>query len=516
MYWSRYTGSHVYRKDLKAIRRTRPAFQPLLVALAGAVISFLAFPPFGPGILIVPGVAAFLMAIRLSPTRRTAFWIGLLYGTVFFGGVMWWLAELELIALILIPVQALFTAVYATWLARHTRQPPGVWLTLAVGGWAVMELIRYHFPVGGLEWGAAGYALSDLGATRLPAALIGTSGLTVLVVLVAAIVAQLALRAVSWSTLWAGIAVAVVLATTFVWAMTLGVTDDERHPVTIVQGSTPCPFEDCPPNERLRTYEQHLELTRTLDPVTAGLVVWPEGSTGSTNADPVLNEGIREQIAGQARRLGSRMVIGGDRILSDTAWVNANVYFNDEGEIVGEYRKQHPVPFGEYIPWRPMFEWIPALDQVPRDAIRGDGPVLMGEVGSVISFEGGFSRYALETRRAGAEVIVVNTNTASYGLTPASDVWIGMTRMRAVELGIPVIHAAVTGKSTVIDPTGETGPITELGTMEVLQDTYGTPRATLFTTIGNSAMYLAAIGGLLVWVLSQRLVGSEHRLPEEE
>ena len=110
------------------------------------------------------------------------------------------------------------------------------------------------------------------------------------------------------------------------------------------------------------------------------------------------------------------------------------------------YVKQHPVPFGEYIPWRPVFEWIPALDRVPRDMIPGDGPVVFdGGVGSVISFEGGFSRYAFETRRAGANVIVVNTNNASYGLTPASDIWMGMTRMRAVELGVPVVHAAVTG-----------------------------------------------------------------------
>jgi apolipoprotein N-acyltransferase len=479
----------------------------LFLALAGGVVSFLAFPPFGPGALIIPGIAAFMVAVRLSETRKWAFWAGLIYGTVFFGGFMWWLSELELIALVLVPMQGLFFASFGWWLAKFNRVTPGVWLVLATGGWAVMELIRYHFPVGGLEWGAAGYALSDMALTRLPAAVVGTSGLTILVVLVAAILAQVVSREASRPALWAGLAALSVFAGSVAWAM-LGGVDSVGHPVTIVQGSTPCPFEHCPPNERLRTFEQHLELTRTLEPGTAGLVVWPEGSTGSTNADPVLNAEIREAIAAEARRLGSRMVIGGDRILSETEWVNANVYFNAEGEIVGEYLKQHPVPFGEYIPWRPLFQWIPALDRVPRDAIRGDGPVLMDEVGSVISFEGGFSRYALETRRAGAEVIVVNTNTASYGLTPASDVWIGMTRMRAVELGVPVIHAAVTGKSTVVDPSGETGPVTGLGTMEVLQDSYGGERATPFITIGNSVMYAAAILGIVTWARIRWLVGS--------
>jgi len=479
----------------------------LLLALAGGVVSFLAFPPFGPGALIIPGIAAFMVAIRRSKTRKSGFWAGLTYGTVFFGGFMWWLSELELIALALVPMQGLFFAFFGWWLAKFQRVTPGAWLVLATGGWAVMELIRYHFPVGGLEWGAAGYALSDMALTRLPAAVVGTSGLTILVVLVAVILAQVVSREASRPTLFAGLAAFSVLVGSVAWAM-LGGEDSVGNPVTVVQGSTPCPFEHCPPNERFRTFEQHLELTRTLEPGSAGLVVWPEGSTGSTNADPVLNAEIREAIATEARRLGSRMVIGGDRILSDTEWVNANVYFNAEGEIVGEYLKQHPVPFGEYIPWRPLFQWIPALDRVPRDAIRGDGPVLMDEVGSVISFEGGFSRYALETRRAGAEVIVVNTNTASYGLTPASDVWIGMTRMRAVELGVPVIHAAVTGKSTVVDPSGETGPMTGLGTMEILQDSYGGERATPFVTIGNSVMYLAAVAGLFSWARIRRLVGS--------
>jgi apolipoprotein N-acyltransferase len=66
----------------------------------------------------------------------------------------------------------------------------------------------------------------------------------------------------------------------------------------------------------------------------------------------------------------------------------------------------------------------------------------------------------------------------------------------------------VTGKSTVVDASGETGPVTGLGTMEILQDSYGGERATPFVTIGNSVMYLAAIAGLLEWARIQRLVGS--------
>lgn len=479
----------------------------VLLALVGAVVSFLAFPPFGPGLLIVAGITLFLWALREVETRRAGFWIGFGYGIAFFGGLMWWLVELELLALILVPVQALFLAVYGWWLARFRDTTPGIWLTLAVGGWAVMELVRYHYPVGGLEWGAAGYALSDSLLTRLPAMVIGTTGLTILVVLIAATFGLVLSRAPGRVTLLGGLVAVVFVSGSYVWIMWGGFAGP-AHLVTVVQGSTPCPFTHCPPNERLRTFEQHLELTRSLQP-EPGLVIWPEGSTGSTNADPVLNGEVRDSIATEARRLGSPMLIGGDRILSETEWVNANVYFDREGEIVGEYRKQHPVPFGEYIPLRPLFDWIPALDRVPRDMIPGDGAVVISGVGSVISFEGGFSRYALETRRAGADMIVVNTNEASYGPdAPTSDQFIGMTRMRAVELGVPVIHAAVTGKSVVIDASGALGPTTELGAMEVLQDDYGGTRGTPYTTTGDLVMYLAALIGILGWSRATALVGS--------
>jgi apolipoprotein N-acyltransferase len=200
--------------------------------------------------------------------------------------------------------------------------------------------------------------------------------------------------------------------------------------------------------------------------------------------------------------------------------VNANVVFNPDGEIVGEYHKQHPVPFGEYIPWRPLFEWIPALDQVPRDMIPGDGPVVFDlgnyQLGSVVSFEGGFSRYALQHRRAGADVIVVATNEASYGLTPASDQFIGMTRMRAVELGVPVVHAAVTGKSTVVDPFGDITQTTGLGTEEILIEAMTTPRATPYTFVGDLLAYLAVLVGAIVWWRPRKLVGSASQSTEEE
>ncbi|HEX6222166.1 MAG TPA: apolipoprotein N-acyltransferase [Acidimicrobiia bacterium] len=491
----------------------------VLLALAGAAVSVLAFPPFGPGLLIIPGIALFLVALRTCRTRMQGLWIGGVYGVLFFGGLMWWLGELDPLALVLVPVQAVFFAIYGWWLAGRGQAEPTRWYLGAVGGWALMEVIRYRFPVGGQEWGAAGYALSDNLYVRLPASAVGTSGLTVIVVLLAAMAALGLTRHWDSRIRWAAVVPVLVVAATVPSVMTQ--YDAGPFPVAIVQGSTPCPFEDCPPNERLRTFEQHLALTETIRTGTVELVVWPESSTGSTNADPMLNDEIREAIAEQARRIEAAILIGGDRIVNDDEFVNANVFFDAEGEIVGEYRKQHPVPFGEYIPSRPWFEWIPALDQVPRDMIPGEGPVVfdmgMIELGSVISWEGGFSRYALQHRRAGANVLAVTTNKASYGPdAPTSDQFIGMTRMRAVELGVPVIHAAVTGKSTIVDYQGSFDATTETGESVIVYGDAGLSTSTIYSSIGDTFIYLAALVGLYsVWRM-WTLVGSDEHPHEED
>ncbi len=291
--------------------------------------------------------------------------------------------------------------------------------------------------------------------------------------------------------------------------------------VAIVQGSTPCPFEHCPPDERLRTFQQHLALTRTIEPGSVSLVVWSEGSTGGLNADPVQNPEVGEAIAEQARRIGAWFLVGSDRPLSDTHWENVNIVFNPEGEIVGEYQKQHPVPFGEYIPFRPLFDWIPELDQVPRDMVPGDGPVVFDlggglMMGSVISFEGGFSRYPRQHVAAGANLIVVATNEGSYGTTPGSDQFIGMTRMRAAELSLDVVHAAVTGKSTFIDASGAYGETTGLGTQEVLYGSVAAGRTpSIYARSGDIVMIAAALVGIATWwrVRKPLVVSAD---PEEE
>jgi apolipoprotein N-acyltransferase len=492
--------------------------KPVLLVLAGALVTTLAFPPYGPGVLVVAGVALFLAGLRRLDRPVHGAWAGLAYGAVFIATLMWWLKNLHPAALVLAPVEGVFFGAYGWWLVSQRRRPPVAWWALATGGWAFMELWRYRLPYGGMEWGAAGYALADARWTRYPAALVGTSGLTVMVVALAAVIALALTGRLDRRLWWAPAAVALVYGVAAV--VPSGAAGDPIR-VAIVQGSTPCPFEHCGPDERYRTYLQHLELTRGLDDVD--LVVWPESSMGGFDADPVNSAEVREAIAAETARLDAWFLGGTDRPIDERSWVNANVVMSPQGEFVGEYLKQLPIPFGEFVPFRSIAtKLISELYRVPRDMRPGDGAVTFDldgiQLGSVISWEGGFSRFARAHAAKGAELLVVATNNDSYGPgVPTSDIFIGMTRMRATELGLDVIHGAVSGRSVLIDASGDfiTG-MSGSGVQAVVVGEVRPREPSVYARTGDVLMWAAAAAAVALWWAGRRVVVSEGPAGQEE
>jgi apolipoprotein N-acyltransferase len=184
---------------------------------------------------------------------------------------------------------------------------------------------------------------------------------------------------------------------------------------------------------------------------------------------------------------------------------NAAVVWGPNGTIIARYDKVHRVPFGEYIPGRFLIKHIANLSVVPRDAIAGHGPGLVrtpvGPLGVMISYEVFFPARARAAVRAGAQVLLVPTNASSYktGQVPAQEV--AAARLRAWETGRPVIQAAPTGYSAVIDARGHLLARTRLGTAQVLE-TVVHPRIgqTIFVRFGDRwLIVLGAAAMLLTW-----------------
>jgi apolipoprotein N-acyltransferase len=129
-----------------------------------------------------------------------------------------------------------------------------------------------------------------------------------------------------------------------------------------------------------------------------------------------------------------------------------------DGEIVDRYQKTHLVPFGEYIPARGLLGGLPPLQQVPRDAVAGRDPrnfdVDGTTVATVISFEGDFGPLVRDRIGLGARLLVVATNTSTWGRSWASAQHVAMSQVRAAENGVPVVHAALSGISAAISEDG--------------------------------------------------------------
>jgi apolipoprotein N-acyltransferase len=460
-----------------------------LAPLLSALLMWLAFPPVGWGILAAVAPTPLLVAIRRARSYRGAAAIGFLYGVAFFGGLLWWIKFAGFLALFALILGLAFYAAAFALLLHFARQfGTAVWWMTAVGAWAFIEYARAHWPFGGLPWGLAGYGAGAWSPARSATQFIGTTGWSVVFI---AIAAGLALFLSDRRHPRLFLLLPVALAAVLVAAGALWPRTAEGAPVDIavIQGNSPCPGSHCP-NENLLIFQSHLELTSRLRNPGPDLIVWPESSAGS-NVELVTHPDRAELVAEEARRLGSYFLIGSHRNVSATEFVNVNVMMDPAGEIIGEYQKQHPVPFGEYVPLRPLLDWIPALDQTPRDMVSGNEFTVFelpgGRLGSVVSFEGAFARSVRPLVREEAELMVVATNEATFQDSPASDQFIAMTRMRAAESGLDLVHAAITGKSALILADGTVIDVTELLRPEVMRGTlnYSTAGPTLYARLGD-------------------------------
>ncbi len=126
------------------------------------------------------------------------------------------------------------------------------------------------------------------------------------------------------------------------------------------------------------------------------LTVWPENSFG-TPFDPIGNPDVEQELKVEAQRLGAYMLVSGTHVVDQDSFVNVNIVYSPIGTRSADTKNSMPVPFGEFVPLRDLFSFIPQLEQVPRDMVPGTEAVVFpmgsdGVLGSVISFEGAFIR----------------------------------------------------------------------------------------------------------------------------
>ncbi|MGY1782785.1 apolipoprotein N-acyltransferase [Geodermatophilus sp. SYSU D01036] len=473
-------------------RRARRLPWRTALAAAGGLAMLLAFPGWSLPPLAVLGPAALALAVRGQRARSGA-WLGLVCGLAFFVPLLSWTGTFvgAFPWLALAVSQALFLALLGA--AGAAVSGLRLWPLWTAALWVADEALRGRLPLGGFPWGRLGLSQTD-GAFLALAAYGGVPLVSFAVALTGTLlVAALLALARAWRAAGEGAArgpalrtatalVAAVLAVPLLgalaWTPLPGPSLTAGGPtrtVAVIQGDVPEAGLEF--NARRRAVlDNHVQQTVQLAAAVAAgdraqpdLVVWPENSS---DIDPYRNADAARQISRAAETIGAPILVGAvvegpGRYLSNTG-----IVWDPETGPGDTYVKRHPVPLAEYVPARAFFRFFSdKVDLVRRDFTHGTevGVLDVGgaPVGDVICFEVVYDSLVADTVEAGAGMLVVQTNNATFGYTDESEQQLAASRLRAVEFGRTVVVAATSGISAVVAPDGSLARRSELFTPAV-------------------------------------------------
>lgn len=457
-----------------------------VLALLGGLLTWSAFPDLGWWFAAAPGIALLFLAMRRDSARWNAL-LGLIWGVAFFVPLLTWadvaVGPVPWIALSV--AEAGFVALFgAAW--TWARRGEAVWrrsslqLVVFVVLWVAVEELRGIWPFGGFPWGRLAFSQAD--SPVLALARLGGAPLVSAAVAAAGVALALAWTAARRFALLPTVGRLVLAGAVLVVGLLVPMdtrAESGTLMVGAVQGNVSQPglhaFD-----QRREVLDNHLAgTTALLDQVAPGeldLVLWPENGT---DIDPQVDARAAADIDAAAQAVGAPLLVGTIEYPEEGGRYNTSLLWEPGEGPVARYSKQRPAPFAEYIPLRDLVRpFSSAVDLVQNDMLPGTEPGVVPldserlgrtvQIGDVICFEVAYDGIVRESVREGAEVLVVQTNNASFGYSPESTQQLAMARLRAVELGRATVQVSTVGVSAVITPNGTVAQETELFTPDQL------------------------------------------------
>ncbi|NLI83642.1 MAG: apolipoprotein N-acyltransferase [Deltaproteobacteria bacterium] len=455
----------------------------MVLSVLSGVLLTLGFPSLNLYFISWVALVPLMLALRGRGLREAFVWgytCGLVHNfTVFFwiryvihhyGGLPLPLALgiLLLLCLYLGLYQAGFALMFHFWERR-----PRLMLVGLPCAWVLLEFIRAH-AVTGFPWANLGYTQTPLLHLIQFADITGVYGVGWLVVLGNAVV-------FAWFTGPKPVAGSLVFALCLWGAFHYGdvriaqlkaVQETEAgFNVAVIQGNIDQSQKWKPAfqQETLRRYRQ-LSMEAVSGEQKPELLVWPETSAPFLYG---VDERLTEQLNAIIEDAGVPILFGSPSVVQvDGAVRFQNKAYLSDGTSrpLGEYAKQHLVPFGEYVPLQRILFFVNRLVEFAGDFVPGRdvAPILFKEhsLGVLICYEGIFPYLARRAVTRGATALVNITNDAWYGPTSAPYQHMEISRWRAVEFRRPLIRSANTGISTFVGVTGDlcgTIPLNEQG-----------------------------------------------------
>jgi apolipoprotein N-acyltransferase len=460
-----------------------PRVLVLLVRLALAVGSGLllaaAFEPIALPWLVPFAVGGFFLAVR-GTRARVGFVVGLAFGVAFYFTHIVWMRTVGTDAWIaLAAVEAVFYGALGAVLSPLSRLR--LWPLWVAAAWTTMEWVRSGWPFSGMPWGRLAYAVADTPVAP-SLAYVGATGVTFALALLGALLTWLVV-ARRGSRLLGVAGVVVVLAAVAAADVRPWHADETgRLRVAAVQGDVPGPGNDILWDHRQVT-RNHAEATVQLAArVRAGgqdapdFVLWPENSTA---IDPFRDGADNEAIVSAVDSIGVPVMVGGMVDGGPTHVLNQGIVWDPVTGPGERYTKRHPVPFGEYIPFRGIVDdWnFGRLAIVGRDMVAGTGkePLTVAgtKVADAICFDIAYDDVLYDQVSRGARLVTVQTSNATFIFTHQIEQQFAISRLRAIETGRYVVVASTNGLTGVIGPDGRVLAKAKPRTTTVLDEQVG-------------------------------------------
>ncbi len=457
------------------MRRLMERWPDACAILTGALLSA-SFAPLESSQAAWIALAPLLLAARCARGDRAAFRLGFLAGSVFWLTSISWLRHVSAAGWITLAFYcALYVGAFSWFAWRWFRRFGHARGALNLAGmfmlacaWAGLEWVRGSFATG-FPWNPLGASQYRNPALLQAAAWGGAYAVSALLVWVNAGIAFTAARYCDRGGHWGRrphvelMLAFLVLALAF-WggARRLRALAPGPHELRVGLVQPAIPQDDKWDSNTVGLIHRRLdELTRGVK--RSGplhLVIWPETAL----PDDVRYSQASYDLVYSLCALGTPILVGS----MDTEWpeggpprfFNSSFLFDSDGRVAGAYEKQHLVPFGEYIPLQKIVPFIKAMTPIQESFTAGtnatvfalDEPPVTFSV--LICFEDTIPRLARRAARAGARLLVNQTNDAWFDPSSASRQHMAQCVLRVVETGLPAVRAANTGVSCSIDRRG--------------------------------------------------------------
>ena len=506
-----------------------------LIAIAAGAVGALAMAPLEIwpalalsmpiGVWLIDGATVDGKHPRLA-TLRSAAGTGWWFGFGYHLAGLWWLGAAFLVngdefawalplgVLVLPAGLALFCALAFLVARLFWTDGPGRILTFAAA-LSATEWLRGHVLTG-FPWNLPGMALGSNLVLAQAASFVGVYGLTFLAVLIFASPATLATEATPrdrWAAPILAVVLLVALAAFGAWRLSEGPPGTVAGARLRIMQPNLAPDQKFIPANREEIVSHYLALSdKATSPERNGIadvthLFWPE------SAFPFILTRDPEMLARISSALGDKatLITGAIRAQEPLPGELSARYFNSiyvigkEGAVLSSSDKVHLVPFGEYLPFQ---EWLDKLHlrqfvRVPGGFTPGlerrslEIPGLPGAA-PLICYEAIFPGEVLPQDGRAAGLLVNLTNDAWFGLTSGPYQHLAEARLRTIEQGLPLVRAANSGISAVIDPFGRVVASLPLGVEGVLDAEL--PRAIappLYARLGDAFFWILILASVV-------------------